>query len=86
MKQTLIVLTLIFLFIGCNKKSSDKTTQVEAEKQSQNSRNEIATKQEEIKDLFKKIKKIETPNFTRGIYLTGYTVASENFEPLLRSS
>jgi hypothetical protein len=34
-------------------------------------------------DSYKKIVKRETPDFTRGIYLTGYTVASERFEIIL---
>jgi len=37
----------------------------------------------ELVDAYKRVVKRETPNFTRGIYLTGYTVASERFEKIL---
>jgi hypothetical protein len=83
MRYLIIVLIFTSLIICCSKKHPEKNPQTEIEESSPQATNEIVEKKKEVQDLFKKIKKIDTPDFTRGIYLTAYTVASEKFEPLL---
>jgi len=85
MKKLTIFLIFVILIIGCDFRAREKTdtsNKIENQKEeieiSQTKNNEI-----EFQEFYKKIKKIRTPDFTRGIYLTTYTVASEKFEPLL---
>jgi hypothetical protein len=83
MKYFILTIAFILILSGCAKKNESEIAidPIEDSEQSQTDKEQVEKK--EFAELYKKIKKIDTPDFTRGIYLTGYTIASEKFEIIL---
>ncbi len=83
MKKFLIIIAVVIILLGCEKNIPEEKENIK----SKISNEEISEKKEaekkEIVELYKKIKKLNDPDFTKGIYLTSYTIASEKFKPIL---